>query len=223
MNTEAHLALGWILAHCGGEETRRFRRLVVFASLAPDLDVISYLGGPDAYSRLHHALGHNVFFSLLVSACAMAMFRHKPWKILLFTQLAFYSHYFGDYFFTRFPLEFLWPLSTKGYIYSYRIGLDHWINTVFSYGSFALFAAMAVPWKRTPIELVWPKLDQRVVNLFRKKAMACQVCRRGASESCARCSRPVCLRHGRITLGCDVLCPECIGGVVGSTDHVKAK
>src|SRR4051812_42696157 len=124
MNSEAHVAAGWILAHCGGAETRRFRAVVTFAAVAPDLDVISYAWGERAYATYHHAVGHNVFFGLIVSiACAMWM-RPQWRKVFLFTQLAFYSHYFGDYFFTRFPLEFFWPISTKGFIYSYRIGLD---------------------------------------------------------------------------------------------------
>ena len=111
MNSEAHLALGWILAHCAGTETRRFRAIVTVAALAPDVDVLSYAGGMHAYATLHHALGHNVFFSIAFSVGALFFARidgslRCAMKIVLFTQLAFYSHYFGDYFFTRFPLEF---------------------------------------------------------------------------------------------------------------------
>ena len=209
MNTEAHLAVGWILAHAGGAETRRFRRLVVFAALAPDLDVLSYVGGPNLYAKLHHALGHNLFVATLLSGFCVAMYRQKPWKMLLFSQLAVWSHLLGDYFFTRFPLEFFWPVSSKGYIYSYRIGLDHWINHVFGYASFLCFIRMAMRWKRTPIELVWPKLDERVVNLFRKRTLICHVCGKGASETCSICSKPACLRHGKITRKCDVICSTC--------------
>src|SRR3954469_4496590 len=172
MNTEAHLALGWILAHCGGShETRSFRRIVTFASLAPDLDVISYLFGERTYANLHHALGHNIFFSLAWSGLSIVIagggFRRAV-KIFLFTQLAFYSHYFGDYFFTRFPLEFFWPVSHRGYIYSYRIGLDHPVNLFLSYLSFVVIVGMAVAFKRTPVELVSVELDARLVNLFRR-------------------------------------------------------
>jgi inner membrane protein len=209
MNTEAHLAVGWILAHCGGGESRRFRGRVVLAALAPDLDAISYVGGPDLYARLHHAVGHNVFFSLFLSGFCMALDRQRPWKMLLFTQLAFYSHFLGDYFFTRFPLEFFWPVSSKGYIYSYRIGLDHWLNDVFGYASFLVFGLTGIRWGRTPIELLWPRLDQRVVNLFRRRTLRCTQCGRGATERCSVCHEPVCLRHGRITARCDVLCGAC--------------
>jgi hypothetical protein len=210
MNTEAHLAAGWILAHLGGSAgARRFRALVTFAAVAPDLDAAAYVLGERAYATCHHAVGHNVFFSLLVSAGSVALARGHRWKVFLFTQLAFYSHYYGDYFFTRFPLEFFWPLSHKGYVYSYRIGLDHPVNLVLSYLSFIVIIAMAVAYKRTPVELLSPELDRRLVNLFRRRDKRCHVCGRGAVEACAACGRPACLRHGRIVRGFTVRCPDC--------------
>ena len=209
MNTEAHLALGWILAHAGGPETRRFRQLVVFSALASDLDVLAMVGGIQSYARYHHAIGHNVFFSIMITGLCVLLFCHKPWKMVLFSQLGFYSHYLGDYFFTRFPIQFFWPVSYRAFIYSYRIGLDHPINLVFGYASFLVIIAIAVRWKRTPIELVSPALDQRIVNLFRKRSMVCHQCGKGASETCDVCHRPTCMRHGKITRGFGVRCIEC--------------
>lgn len=210
MNSEAHLAAGWILAHLGGRhETRRFRALVTFAAVAPDLDVIAYVFGERAYATYHHAAGHNVFFSLLLSAASVMFARGGRWKVFFFTQLAFYSHYYGDYFFTRFPLEFFWPLSNKGYVYGYRIGLDHPINLAFSYLSFVVIVAMAAAYKRTPVELLSPELDRRLVNLFRRRDKSCHVCGRRANETCTACGRPACLRHGRIVRGFAVCCPNC--------------
>lgn len=212
MNTEAHLAAGWVLAHCGGpHETRRFRAVVVIAALAPDLDVLSYVFGERAYATYHHAVGHNLFFGALVSLICPAFFSgwRQRWKVLLFTQLAFWSHFLGDYFFTRFPLEAFWPFSHKGYVYSYRIGLDHPINTFFSYFSFVIFLATALMYGRTPLELLSPELDQRVVNLLKPRRHRCHLCGRGANEACASCGRSVCLRHGRITAGFRVRCSHC--------------
>jgi membrane-bound metal-dependent hydrolase YbcI (DUF457 family) len=215
MNLEAHLAAGWILAHCGGPSTRRFRAAVTFAAIAPDLDVLSYLGGARTYSTLHHALGHNIFFGLLVSLASLAFFtRADWWKVFLFTQLAFASHYYGDYFFTRFPLEPWWPFSTKGYIHSYRIGLDHPINLFLSYFSFVVFIVLGVLFKRTPIELISPELDRRIVNLFRRRTMACHICERGANEMCSVCGNPVCMKHGRIARGFRVRCARCAEALV---------
>ncbi len=209
MNTEAHLALGWMLAHAGGAESRRFRQLVVFSALASDLDVLTMIGGVQAYASYHHAIGHNVFFSVMISGICVLLSRHKPWKIVVFSQLGFYSHYFGDYFFTRFPLQYFWPVSYRAFIYSYRIGLDHPINLAFGYASFLILIVMAMKFKRTPIELFSIALDQRIINLFRRRSLICHQCGRGASETCRRCDRPVCIRHGKITRRFMVTCLEC--------------
>jgi len=214
MNTEAHLAIGWILAHAGGQETRRFRQLVVISALASDIDVLAIFGGTQTYARYHHTIGHNVFFSFLLSGVCVLLYRQKPWKMALFSQLGFYTHYFGDYFFTRFPIQFFWPMSYRTYIYSYRIGLDHPINLVFGYLSFLSFILMAMWFKRTPMELISPKLDERIVNLFRKKTLICHLCGRGASEKCSRCEQATCMRHGKITRRFEIICLECSSAIV---------
>jgi hypothetical protein len=209
VNVEAHLAAGWLLAHCGGNETRRFRGIVTLAAVIPDIDVVSYLGGIRAYSTYHHAAGHNLFFSLIVSVISIFAFRTRRLKIFLFTQLAFYSHYYGDYFFTRFPLEFFWPVSTKGFIYSYRIGLDHPVNLFLGYLSFVIIIVIGAMYHRTPMEFISMELDHRIVNLFRRKPLACHVCGGKSNERCATCDRPACMKHGRITRRFVVMCPEC--------------
>lgn len=213
MNTEAHLAAGWILGHLGGEETRRFRVIVTLAAVAPDADAVSYVFGRVAYGHVHHALGHNVFFGVLTGVLAAWLFRDRGWrglaKLALFSQLAFYSHYFGDYFLTKFPLVFFWPVSDREFMSGYRFGLDHPINQTLSYLSLVLFVMMAVAWKRSPLEIVSPKLDRLVVNLFRAKPLVCHVCGGKANERCDACARPCCLKHGRITRRLDVRCGDC--------------
>jgi membrane-bound metal-dependent hydrolase YbcI (DUF457 family) len=209
VNTEAHLAAGWILAHAAGPEDRRFRTIVTLSAVLPDVDALSYVFGVEAYGHIHHHLGHNVFFSLLVSAASVWLYPKKRWKVFWFTQLAFYSHYFGDYFFTKFPLAYFWPASDAEFVYSYKIGLDHWINDLLSYLSFVVFIVMGIIYKRTPIEMISPELDRRIVNLFRAKPLDCHVCGGRANETCASCGRACCMRHGRIVRTFVVRCAAC--------------
>ena len=209
MNTEAHLAAGWILAHLGGVEDRRFRAAVTLAAIAPDVDSLAFFFGERAYASIHHALGHNVYFFTGASVLAALWCRRRWWKVLLFTQLALYSHYFGDYFLTRFPLEFYWPASHRLFIHGYRIGLDHPINTALSYASLLVFFVMAFWCRRTPLEIISPALDRRVVNLLPPKRMACHICGRPSSERCDVCGEPVCMRHGRINRHLGVTCAKC--------------
>lgn len=213
MNTEAHLAAGWVLAHCAPNTTRKFRGLITLAAVIPDIDALTYIGGERAYACCHHAWGHNVFFNFLVSLGCTYLLRGRRLEAFVLSQLAFYSHYFGDYYFTRFPIQFFWPISTHGYIHSYRIGLDHPINIFLSYFSFVLMIAMAFVWKRTPIELVSPELDKRVVNLFRKKTLACHVCGKAANEHCAHCGQASCRWHSRITRRFQICCSGCASAV----------
>jgi membrane-bound metal-dependent hydrolase YbcI (DUF457 family) len=182
---------------------------ISLAAIAPDVDVLSYVAGVRAYSTYHHYVGHNIFFGLGFALACLPFFDRRRLKVFLFALLAFASHYYGDYFFTRFPLGAFWPFWNKGYIYSYRIGLDHPINLFFSYLSFVVFAVMGVIFKRTPVEIVSPALDQIIVNLFRAKPLKCSTCDRPANEHCAACGQPVCQRHGRITWRFKVVCAAC--------------
>lgn len=211
MNSEAHLAVGWALAHWGGVPGRRFRAVVAAASLVPDIDCLAYAFGERAYATYHHAIGHNVFFFVLASAASVLLFRNNRLRVWIVVQLALLSHLLGDYFLTRFPLEFFWPVWNKGFIYGYKIGLDHPINNALSYLSLLFFVVMAVFYKRTPMELLSVELDQRIVNLFRHKPLTCHVCGRKANERCGTCGQPACMRHGRIGRGFGVTCQRCHG------------
>jgi membrane-bound metal-dependent hydrolase YbcI (DUF457 family) len=209
MNTEAHLAAGWILAHAAGAEDRRFRTLVTLAAVLPDVDALSYVLGPETYGHIHHSLGHNVFFSLIVSAASACLYPTKRRKVFWWTQIAFYSHYFGDYFFTKFPLLYFWPASHAEFVYSYKIGLDHWVNDLLSYLSFLVIIVYGMIYHRTPVEMLSPELDRRIVNLFRRKPMGCHVCGAGANETCINCKQPCYMRHGKIGWRFVVRCAPC--------------
>lgn len=223
MNTEAHIMLGYFLAHASRDQSRGFRALVTLAAVLPDIDTAAYVFGEDAYATYHHAVGHNMFFFVAASV-AMAWWYARGmaarnltanvtvstrgiWlKILLFTQVALWTHYLGDYFFTRFPLQLFWPIPHKPYIWSHKIGLDHPINNALSYLSFVSFAITGWLWGRTPIEFVSVNLDQRIINLFRRKPLVCHVCGRRANERCTQCQGPVCVKHGRIGKRFEVFC-----------------
>lgn len=213
MNTEAHLAVGWILANVADERSRSWRALITIAAIIPNIDTLSYFWGERVYADIHHAVGHNVFFSIALSVGAAFLYRHKPWKAALWVQLAFYSHYFGDYLFTRFPLHYFWPVSDEGFIFSHRIGLDHPINHFLGYASLAMLPLSAWIWKRTPIELIWPELDRRMVNLLAPRRLKCHICNGGANENCTDCGKPVCMRHGKLTRRMRVRCASCVAAV----------
>lgn len=137
------------------------------AAFLPDLDAISFFWGEGAYVKYHHAISHGLVFSLICSAWAIYSCRNTPWyKVLLWTQLGFYTHYFGDYFFTQFPLYYFWPLSEQGFLYPDAVALWHPINKVFQWISVAALIFFAVKNKRTPIEIISEKWDKKVIASF---------------------------------------------------------
>jgi hypothetical protein len=210
MQLESHLAVGWLMGNLVGGADRRFRGLVAFSALAPDLDGVPYLFGPDAYSASHHVYGHNVFFGLLVMvACTLLVPRGWRAKMALLSALGFASHWVGDYYFSGWPLMTWWPLSRDEVMHRPRIGLDHPINHALSYASLTFFVVSTFFWKRTIFEPVWPAMDRLLVGLTRPRTLRCATCQRRTAQQCARCGVAVCLRHGRITRRWLVSCAAC--------------
>lgn len=178
--------------------------------MLPDLDAASYLFGAETYLRYHHVLAHNLVFSLAVSLVATWLCRGRRLRAFLFTQLAFYTHFFGDYFLTVYPLKPFYPFSDAEFLFENAVSLGHPLNIVLAYGGIALFFVLAFLCKRTPVELFSPGLDERLVNMFfRRRTLMCSICGRKTNERCASCGEPVCSRHGFLGRGFAVRCGRC--------------
>lgn len=209
MYSEVHATIGWGLAQ-PVKGDRKFRGCVLFAGLLPDLDVASYLFGSVAFSRYHHVWTHNLFFGLVVSGAACWICRGQRGKTFLFTQLAFSAHYFGDYFLTRMPLAAFWPISDAKFGYAGALPLGHPINHALVWVSLLAIALIAWRFKRTPMEVLSPELDKRLVNFFfRRRDTPCEICARPGNESCAECGHAVCGRHGSLGKEFKVICKDC--------------
>jgi len=209
MHLEAHAGAGWLLAQAAPGD-RRVRAATLLAAVAPDLDVVSYLFGPNAYVAWHHVACHNLLFSLLVSGLAAWWCAGARFKALLLTQAAFYTHFFGDLFFTVYPLQYFWPFSSLEFGLEGSVYLGHWLNTLFVYVALVSVVVLGVVFKRTPLEVVWPALDERVMNaFFRRRTLQCATCGRKTNERCGVCGAPVCNRHAKLTRGLAVRCQAC--------------
>lgn len=210
MQLESHLAVGWLLANLAPGGGRRFRALVTFSALAPDLDGVSYLLGQDAYAHSHHIYGHNVFagavFTILCTALASRGSRR--WMLLSAT-IGFASHWAGDYFLSGWPLMSFWPVSRTEVMFRPRIGLDHPINHVLSFASLIFLAASTWWWRRTVFESVWPAMDKLLSGLTLPRDKRCATCMARTAQTCDTCGAAVCLKHARVTRRLTVQCAEC--------------
>ena len=164
MELTAHAGIGWLLAEAGMADDR-FRRMVFLAAVLPDLDAVPLVFG---YSEAHHMWTHNLLFSLLVSTVAAVYCRQYRIRSFAFTQLAFYSHYFGDYFFTQWPLTFFWPFSTHGFVSKHAYSYFSRINESLELASLIVIALLAVIFKRTPLEVLSPWLDHKFTDAIRE-------------------------------------------------------
>lgn len=222
MQLETHLAIGWLMGNLVPGGDRRLRGLVCFSALAPDLDGVSYVLGPDAYSNSHHVYGHNVFAGIAFTFVCFALSR-PGWRLVT-TALAAAgcaSHWVGDYYLSGWPLMTFWPVSRHEVMYRPRIGLDHPINQVLSIASILFFIVGAFVWKRTIFEFVWPAMDRLLVGLTLPRTDRCAVCERPTAQHCIRCGNALCLRHARLTGGMRVTCAACPGlpVTVGGTER----
>jgi hypothetical protein len=95
-------------------------------------------------------------------------------------------------------------------LFAGAVGLDAPINYWLVYLSPLVIVLLAFFYKRTPVDIFAPRLDQLIVSVFRTKPLICGVCRRSANNRCEECSQPACLRHGNIRRDFRVICSNCV-------------
>jgi membrane-bound metal-dependent hydrolase YbcI (DUF457 family) len=209
MLVPAHAGLGWFLGNISRGD-RRVRGWVFLAAVLPDLDGISAVFGQVAYDHYHHLWTHGLLFSLIMSTMALWHCRGHRLKAVAYTQLAFYSHYFGDYFFTHYALAYLWPFSARRFYNIHAVWVGHPVNYIFVAIALAYFVYVAARYKRTPVEIVSPAFDEHFVRMFfTRRMLTCDICGRRGNERCDGCGKAVCIIHASLGRKCGIVCSEC--------------
>jgi membrane-bound metal-dependent hydrolase YbcI (DUF457 family) len=149
MKIPEHLALSYLVAqfgvqsHYGAAGTA----LMLAAGMLPDLDGITLVGGWHYHRRHHRVLGHGLPLTLggplalaLIGAFGFGLGAFFPlWGWL---QLALLGHLVTDFCFYRWPVQLLWPFSTRGWGFGW-IAWNDLVPTVSLYGA-------------TAVALLWP-------------------------------------------------------------------
>ena len=208
MHLEAHAGLGWTLGVLAPKSEPRLRAWAFAAAILPDVDAIAYLFGPVAYMNYHHTFGHNVFLGALVAAAAAASHPRRALAAVV-TLLAFGSHLLADMKLSAYSVLLFWPVSRAAYEFTPNLGLGASINTSLVYASGVVVVALAIWRKVTPLELISPRLDRIVVNVFRKKRLLCSTCGRACNECCDGCSKATCTRCAKVSARFRINCPSC--------------
>ncbi len=213
MHFESHAGLGWAMGTLAPGSDRALRAWCLAAAVAPDLDAVSYLFGDVAYSRYHHTFGHNVFLgAAIVGAAAWHERRRAPLRLAGFgalVALAFAGHLLTDAKLSAYAVEPFWPLSRAAYEFHPNLGLAAPINTWLVYASVATVVLLAL-WRRvSPLELISPQLDRRVLRALSPRRLSCEHCAGPCNDRCDRCGTPVCARDGKVVSGFRLSCRRC--------------
>ena len=185
------------MAHLGPTD-RATRLWCVLASLAPDLDGLGILFGPEAYLRYHRLFGHTLLFGVGVTLLSARWVGRRAGALgLVF--LAFLSHLLGDFFGggPGWPLWPFLPFAATELLCPCQWPLVSWQNYAITAAALGVTLAIAVGYGRTPLEFVHAGLDRVVVDTsrFRWRPASCEACPARASLACQGCGRRLCEGH----------------------------
>ena len=164
MQLLTHALAGWCIGNVGAL-TAKERLGCVAISCAPDLDGLSRVAGLDAYMRFHHVLAHNLLFGILASA-ATKRFSRSGYRVFCLYLLLFHVHLIMDLFGSGpgWGVTYLWPLSRSQLETPLAWGFLAWPNYAVL-GALASWTTwIAVRLRRTPLELVAPRLDSLLIE-----------------------------------------------------------
>ncbi len=169
MHVPTHLALSWLIGHALPE--RRDRRLVAWAGVAPDLDALTLLAGPEAFKHYHHILTHGVFAAVIVTLAFTALARDRL-KVAVLALLAFHFHLFCDLLGagTDWPIVYFYPFSRHEYFTPYGWPLASWQNMTITFAALIAIAWIGVKRGRTFVETFLPaSADAAVVEVLHRR------------------------------------------------------
>ena len=163
MHIPTHILSGWCVGNLVPRMTARERLFCMIAATAADLDGVGIVISQDAYWDYHHKLGHNVFAALLFAG-VLTIFSttRKPLAFVSYLALA-HLHLVLDYFGSGqgWAIDYLWPVAPDFHVTNpHAWGFASWQN----YAAFGVLLAwtvfIAARYRRTPIELLAPRLDR---------------------------------------------------------------
>jgi len=128
-----HVAISFLLAELGPRQTCGLAGtlLMLTAGMLPDLDGVTLLAGWRAYRTYHRILGHGLPMTILGPAFltwlgVAALGCENGWTLWIWLQTALLVHLFTDVCFYRWPVQLLWPVSSR----AWGLGLLSWNDLV---------------------------------------------------------------------------------------------
>lgn len=189
MQGPSHLMLSWFFADASRLDSTNERRIVAWSGLAPDVDVVAYIGAllwygldkdlafENVWQVVHHRYTHNLTFVLLSGVVAWLLAMRlvalrdsvgakaasaRAGRVALLAMLASALHNFCDIVGggPTWPVYPLWPLSGVGWTASWSWPLSEWPNTVILFSCLAATMLYAKFAGRSPVELFGVRADR---------------------------------------------------------------
>lgn len=187
MQGPSHLVLSWGFAEAVGVRSARDRSIIAWAGLAPDADVLAYVGAliyyrdqglafENVWQVVHHRYTHGLGFVVLTGLFCYALAsgtdgRRGRAGVALLAMLASAIHNFCDVVGggPTWPIYPLWPLSEASWSASWSWTIGEWPNIVILAACLAgtlLYARLA---GRSPFECFGAAADRWLVAVVRQE------------------------------------------------------
>lgn len=190
MQGPTHLMVSWYFAEASDVEASRDRRIVAWAGLMPDIDVVAYLGAlvhyrfdkelafENVWKEVHHRYTHNLAFVIVTGAVAYWLAsagdaKHKA-RIAALAMIACALHNFLDVVGAgpTWPIYPLWPLPGPGWSATWSWTIGDWQNiaifVVLTVGMFVYAKAR----NRSPVECFGDRADRWFCAIVRGESKA---------------------------------------------------
>lgn len=165
MHIPTHVLSGWVLANTL-PLTARERLCCMLAASLPDLDGLGFFFGEDTYWRFHHVVGHNLLIGVVLSMAMAAISARKSLAFVAYLA-CFHLHLILDFYGSGvgWKIHYLWPFDSRGFKTDAAWPLTSWQNYVAFGVLLAGTVVIALRKRRTPVELLLPRLEAKVFPL----------------------------------------------------------
>lgn len=166
MHLQTHFLSGWCIGNLFRLNGRE-RLFCALAAVLPDFDGLGIIFSQEAYWKFHHLLGHNLLFSIVTAGVFCCFSSHKAKMLCLsfaLSQLHMVMDLFGSG--ELWTISYLWPFSHQEFSVSCGWALYSWQNILAGIVLIAWMLLIMKYQRRTPLEVIMPKLDRQLVELF---------------------------------------------------------
>jgi hypothetical protein len=169
LHVPTHILSGWAVGNLLPPLGPRERLLCMIAATAPDVDGLGILFGERAYWNYHHILGHNLLFTSVMAAVLAAVSSCGK-RVLGFIAYAALGHlhlvmdYFGSG--PGWHICYWWPFRREHgscWMNPNAWPFDGWQNQVAGLAMIGVTVLIGAIARRTPLELLMPSLDRKLV------------------------------------------------------------